>query len=276
MARGAATAVHPGMAGVDLVLGDVTIPTEVERALGDADVVFHFAGRSGAAASTGDPIADLHTNVGGLIVLLEAARRRGGNLRLIFPGSRLEYGVVEQLPVHEDAPLRPLVPYGLNKAQCEGYLDLYARLYGIRYAVARLSNPYGPWSAPAAREYNVFNQMIAAAARGETITVYGTGEQLRDYIFVEDVVDALIAIAECEENLVVNVGSGRGVLFREAAETIVRVCGTGSVSYVPWPVQARRIETGDFVADVSRMSALGWAARTGLEEGIRRTIEARA
>jgi UDP-glucose 4-epimerase len=272
-ARGAATVLHPHLRGVNLVLGDVCIPGQIEAALGDIDVVIHLAGHSGAQSSAQDPIYDLQTNAGGMIALLEAVRRRGGPCRIVFPGSRLEYGPADSVPVSENAPIRPSSPYGVNKYACELYLDLYARLYGISYAVARFSNPYGPWVAPPAREYNVLNKMIAAAQADHDLTVYGDGRQLRDYLYVDDAVDALLLLASVEENVVVNVGSGRGIAFRDAAETIVRVVGRGRVVSVPWPPGAARLETGDFIADTTNIRALGWEPRTSFEEGIRLTVQ---
>lgn len=271
--RGTATAVHPDLRGVELMLGDIAAQSHAEAALGDADVVIHLAGHSGAQSSANDPAYDLQSNVGGMIALLEAVRRRGTPCRIVFPGSRLEYGSVPSLPVDENAPIRPLSPYGINKYACELYLDLYARLYGISYAVARFSNPYGPWVAPPAREYNVLNKMIALAQAGRDLTVFGDGKQLRDYLYVDDAVDALLLLASLEESVVVNVGSGAGISLCEAAEAIVQIVGHGRVVHVPWPDGAARLETGDYVADTTRIRSLGWAPQTSFEDGVRLTVQ---
>lgn len=271
--RGTATVVHPELQGVDLVLGDISASSHIEAALGDANVIIHLAGHSGAESSAKDPIYDMQTNIGGTVSLLEAVRRRGRPCRIVFPGSRLEYGLADSLPVSENALIRPSSPYGVNKYACELYLALYARLYGISYAVARFSNPYGPWVAPPAREYNVLNKMIALAQADRDLTVYGDGRQLRDYLYVDDAVDALLLLASVEHNVVVNVGSGEGIAFRDAAETIVRVLGRGRVVSVPWPAGVARLETGDFVADTTNIRALGWEAATSFEAGIRLTVQ---
>lgn len=273
MARGTATALHPVLRDVELVLGDVSVSSQIESAVTGVDVIIHLAGHSGAAASVHDPVYDLNANVGGLLTLLEAVRKQDQPVRIVFPGSRLEYGRVRTLPVQETDPMHPLSPYGVNKRTCEQYLDLYARLYGVSYAVARLTNPYGPNDAPAAREYNVMNRLIATAARGGTITVYGEGKQLRDYVFVDDVVEALTLLAAREENAVTNVGSGAGISLRSAAELIVRTAGSGSIEHVAWPAAAESVETGDFVADITRMRTMGWMPSTTLEEGVRGTLE---
>jgi UDP-glucose 4-epimerase len=273
MARGAATAlVMPH--GVRTVFGDVRVAGDVRSAIEGCDVIFVLAGRSGAAASFADPLGDLSTNVGGLLSLLNVIAASTRVPKIVFPGSRLEYGRVDALPVSEDAPLRPLSPYGLHKVACELHLQLYARQFGVRFAVARLTNPYGPWAAMAARGYNVVTQMIARSLDGEPISVYGDGTQLRDYLYVDDAIDALIALCDAPDGTVVNVGSGTGTSLRKAAETIVRVCGRGSVTTVPWPADAQLVETGDFVADISKLRALGWQPQIAFEEGIERTAAA--
>ncbi|HEY9179710.1 MAG TPA: NAD-dependent epimerase/dehydratase family protein, partial [Candidatus Baltobacteraceae bacterium] len=200
------------------------------------------------------------------------ARKADRPIRVVFPGSRLEYGRPAVLPAAESDPMHPLSPYGVNKLACELYLELYSRLHGISYAVGRLTNPYGPSVGGASTEYNVFNRLIAIAASGGDITLYGDGKQLRDYVFVDDAVKALALLAACQANITVNVGSGIGVTLRNATETIVRVVGRGQVVYVPWPADAQRVETGDFVADITGMRALGWEPSTALEDGIRRTL----
>lgn len=273
MARGTATHLHPALRDVEIVLGDVSVASEIDRALDGIDVVIHLAGHSGAASSVQDPIHDLHENVAGLLTLLEGVRRRGNPVRIVFPGSRLEYGRPRALPAAETDLLQPLSPYGVNKYACEMYLDLYSRLYGMSYAVARLTNPYGPSANAGAREYNVFNRLIAIAAQGGTINLYGEGAQLRDYVYVDDVVHALAMLAAHRENVVANVGSGQGVSLRAAAEAIVRVAGRGTIECVPWPATAKQVETGDFIADITRMRALGWSPSTSLEDGIRETLD---
>lgn len=273
MARGTATTLHPELRDVETVLGDVSVPSQMCKALRNVDVVIHLAGHSGAGESANDPHYDLNSNVAGIITLLEAARAQSNKIRIVFPGSRLQYGRVKALPVAETDALRPVSPYGVNKYACELYLDMYARVYGISYAVARLTNPYGPWAANPAREYNVLNKLIATAAAGGSITVYGDGKQLRDYVYVDDVVRAIELLAAFDENIVANVGSGSAVSFRHAAETIVRIAGRGSIVSVPWPENAQRVETGDFVADISRMRSLGWTPATPLDEGVKMTLE---
>ncbi|MBV9271868.1 MAG: NAD-dependent epimerase/dehydratase family protein [Candidatus Eremiobacteraeota bacterium] len=272
IARGAATGVLQDLRGAQILLADVTQAADLAPALAGVDVVFHLAGRSGASASAASPIADLDVNVGGLLTLLDVLTRIAPRARVVFPGSRLEYGTPQAVPVPESHPINPLSPYGLHKYLCELELALFARTSELRYAVARLTNPYGPWQSASARQYNVLNQMILTASNGGTITLYGDGSQVRDYIFVEDAVAALTRLGELDESVVVNVGSGTGISVRDAAETMVRIAGRGSIAFVPWPEPERRVETGDFIADISKMSSLGWKPQYAFEDGIAETI----
>lgn len=273
--RGSATGSMQVLAGSDIVLGDIREPRDVQRAIGPSDVVFNFAGRSGSIESSRHTFSDLDVNVGGLINVLDAAAASPQQPKIVFPGSRLQYGRVSVLPVDENAPQLPLSPYGLHKRFCEEYLAFYGRSKGVRYAVARLTNPFGPYHQRYSFGYNVLNQMIARAQAGEAISVYGEGAQLRDYLYIDDAVDALLVLGAGEMNAVVNVGSGVGTRFRTAAETIVRLAGQGKVNSIPWPADAQGVETGDFVADISAISKLNWQPRFSFEEGVLATLRAR-
>lgn len=255
--------------------GDIRDAERLRPVLADAEVIFALAGHSGAIASVTDPRTDLEVNVGGLLTVLECAAAAKRPPKVVFPGSRLEYGHVDSVPVAEDRALRPNSPYAAHKVLCEHYLELYAQRFGMRYAIARLTNPYGVLPESKWHGYNVLSHFIAQALAGEEISIYGGGEQMRDYIYIEDAVDALLFLgARTDENIVVNVGSGTGTRLIDAARTIVAVAGRGRVISIPWPNDARNVETGDFVADITRIRALGWNPATSFQEGIRMTVDA--
>ena len=206
-----------------------------------------------------------------LLAVLEAAARLEPRPRIVFTGSRLQYGAAATLPVAESHPQLPTSPYGLHKMFCEAYLDLYRRRYGIGYAVARATNPYGG-EAAGEQPYNVLDHVIRRAVRGEIVTIFGDGEQVRDYIHIDDMVAALELLARRADDPVVNIGSGAGITFRAAVERIVALAG-GSIAYAAWPPELLAVETGSFVADISRARALGFAPQVGFEAGIARSIE---
>ncbi|MDQ6929833.1 MAG: NAD-dependent epimerase/dehydratase family protein [Candidatus Eremiobacteraeota bacterium] len=273
-ARGSASPALEALAGSTIVLGDVRSSSDVARAVAGADIVFAFAGRSGAINSVNDAAEDLSVNCGGLINVLDALAGQERPARIVFPGSRLQYGKPSRLPASEDDPLVPLVPYGLHKNFCEAYLQLYARRYNLSFGVARLTNPYGPWPAALYRGYNVLNTMILRAVRDEAIQVYGDGAQIRDYIYVADVVDLVLLLGQPSDNVIVNGGCGVGRSISEVAREIVKIAGSGSVQSVAWPPGTLAVETGDFVADIQRARGLGWEPKTTLRHGLERTIEA--
>lgn len=272
VSRGTASVSVPELQGAEVLSGDVTSGGDMHAVLLDADVVFVMAGMSGAAASWDAPVRSLEVNLGGLTTVLEALRAVAPAARVVFPSSRLVYGPASALPVAESASLRPQSPYALHKSMCEQILALYRDQYGVPYVVARLTNPYGsPRNLPH-QAYNVMSAMIARASAGEELVVFGDGSQLRDYIYVADAVRALAILAPHADRLTVNVGSGSGTPFVEVVESIVRVAHGGRIVHREWPAAYATVESGDFIADVSRARSLGVPAGLGLAEGLRQSL----
>jgi nucleoside-diphosphate-sugar epimerase len=263
------------------IIGDVTEADAVRAAIDGVDHIFAFAGGSGAVRSLANPLADLRTSCEAQLVLLEAMREVAPEATVVFPGSRLEYGKVHALPVSEDHPLHGTSPYALHKIACDGYHHIYAEAHGLKTIVLRISNPYGAHtSGDSARHgYGIVNRFVDMAMAGETIPLYGGGGQLRDLIHVDDVVRAAL-LACCGNDdawgSAVNIGSGAGVSLRDMAEAVVAEVGNGAVDVdAPWPADAAAVETGDFYFDVSLAAELlGWTPRVGIDEGVRRLVEA--
>ena len=263
------------LGGVSFFKGDIRDPAVVDEAITGHELIFHLAGKSGPVASNASPLDDLDVNSRGTLTLLESCRRLNPGVKVVFPSSRLVYGAAAKLPVTEAAPTAPLSIYGIHKLAAEQYLLLYQRLHGLRATILRITNPYGPFQRPEQNRYGIVNWFIHEALHGHTLTVYGDGEQLRDYIHVDDAVDAMLTagLAPEADGKIFNVGSGRGVSFVEMAEHIIRSAGRGRVKHVEWPADAALVETGDFVADTSLIAAsLGWKARIPLESGIEDVI----
>ena len=258
-----------------VVEADLRDRETVRHAVAGQDLVFNVSGQSGAVLSMEDPWTDLDVNCGGNLVLLDALRRDNPAAKLIFVSSRLAYGRVGDAPVNEDHETDPMCVHAVHKLAVEQYLKLYGRIYGLSWSAARLTNPYGPGQSPERTAYGVVNRMIHQAVAGQPLTVYGDGRQRRDYIFVDDAVAALLCMAESPASAgrTYNVGSGVGIPFVEMARSIVAMAGGARVDCVPWPTLAEQIETGDFVADISRIQReLGWSPRVALADGLQRTI----
>lgn len=222
-----------------------------------------------------NPFLDLKVNGFGVLNILEAARAYNPEVKIVFPGSRLQFGKVEKLPVAEDHPMRPTSLYGIHKLLGENYHLSYHHFYGLNTCVLRFSNPYGPHLRMKKQEYNIFNYFIELALQKGVLKVYGDGSQIRDYIFIEDVVNAFLAggINKAANGEVFNVGSGVGTAFIEAAKTIVKVVGKGRIEQISWPKQAQNLETGDYIADITKIKkVLGWEPKYSLTNGIKETV----
>jgi len=264
-------------AGARIIEADVRDAAAMREAVSGQQAVFNLSGRSGAVRSMEDPLTDLDVNCRGNLVLLEALREMSPAAKIVFPGSRLQYGRPSSLPVHEDDPLDPLCVHAVHKIAVESYLNIYARLYGMRSTVLRITNPYGPGQPAGRRSYGIVNYMIHLALEDRALTIFGDGRQVRDYVYVDDLVDAMMAAGATRETdgRAYNVGSGVGTPLVEMARAIVARAGRGRLEFQPWPALAERIETGDFIADVGRLHAdAGWAPVTVLADGLGRTIDA--
>ena len=205
----------------------------------------------------------------------QANRAANPRAKVVFAGSRLQYGKPGSLPVREDDEGEPLCLHAVHKRTVEEYLKLYSHLFGLRYAIARITNPYGPGQPKGRTAYGVINRLIHLALANEALTIYGDGAQLRDYVHVADVVDALVLMAgsDAANGRAFNVASGTGTRMIDVANRIISIAGGGRIEHVAWPALAQQIETGDFVADISRAKReLGWQPQRTLQAGLEETV----
>ena len=261
--------------GIEIIEGDLRDQSVIERQVAGRDLIINLSGQSGAVRSMEDPWTDLDVNCRGNLVLLEALRASNRDAKVVFAGSRLQYGHVTALPVSEQAPQDALCLHAIHKQTVEKYLALYYRLFGIRYTVARITNPYGPGQPAGRTAYGVINRMIQLASAGGALTIYGDGRQLRDYVHVADVVTALVAMAASPiaDGQAYNVGSGIGTKLVDLAAQVIALTGRGRIEHIEWPALAQQVETGDFVADVKRIANdLGWRPSIALDEGLAQTV----
>jgi len=275
---------EPGQArdGVVAVVGDATDDDAVRSCIAGADHIFAFAAGSGSVRSLAQPLSDLRTSCQMQLVLLEAVRVVAPGASVVFPGSRLEYGKARVLPMAEDHPMAGTSPYAIHKITCDAYHRFYAETYGLRTVVLRIANPYGSHISgdPARAGTGIVNAFVDQAIAGGTISLYGGGEQLRDLVFVDDVVRAalLASVTDRAWGRAFNIGSGCGVSLRSVAEAVVAEVGSGAIDVeAPWPADAAAVETGDFYFDVGlAREVLGWVPETGLREGIRALVQGSA
>lgn len=247
-----------------------------------SDVIFHLAGNTSVAAASKDPRASLCSTVLPIVHLAAAARDTRCHPRVLFASTATVYGLTTALPVSEDVVPKPATSYDLHKFFAEKELEL-ASQQGILDGVSlRLANVYGPSvGTVSALDRGVLNKAVRFALSGADIKLYGDGNCLRDYVYIDDVVRAFLmvglqaGISGCS----LNVASGTGVRIRDAFGLVVarveRASGARSrLRQVPWPTNAAAIEFRDFVADVTGLStACGWRPTVSLTEGVDRLID---
>jgi UDP-glucose 4-epimerase len=272
-----------GAAQVTDVSGDIRDPAIWEPILNGIDFVFHFAAQTSTYVANDNPVSDQAINVMPMLHLLEACRRKGVSPVVCFASTVTVAGIPERLPVDESHPDHPLTIYDLHKQMAEQYLRWYAEQGYGRGVILRLANVYGPGPRSSRSDRGILNKMIRHALSGKALTVYGAGDYVRDYIFVEDASWAFIAAARYSAALngrYFIIGSGQGHTIAEAMGMIAEhaMAKTGTVveiQHIEPPGSLSPIEQRNFVADSRRFcEATGWRPHYTLAEGIDRTIEA--
>lgn len=262
--------------GITINISDIRDKESMKVLVRDQDIIFNLAGQVSHNDSLNDPYLDADINYIGHLNVLECLRRFNGDAVVLHAGSRLQFGRIERNPVDEFHPLRPRTPYALNKTAAENTYLFYHEVHGIRTVAFRIANPYGPRSQMRHSKYSMINWFIRQAMEGKTITIFGDGKQVRDYIFVDDLADAFIhaAVTPRCHGKVYNVGSGVGTGFRDMAEAVIAAVGSGSLAFVPWPPNYINVETGDYITDIGRIASdTNWRPSTNLVDGVRATFE---
>lgn len=235
------------------------------------EVVFHAAAHASVSESVRDPLHDAEVNVlGTLNVLQQCAAHGVGRVVFSSTGGAL-YGEPERLPADEDHPVRPLSPYGASKAAAETYVRTLCPLAGIRYTILRCGNVYGPRQDPFG-EAGVVAIFAGAMLRGQRPVIFGDGSQERDYVYVDDVVQANVLALGQSEDGVYNIGTGEGTTVSQVFDALA---GATDYDGVPEHAAERPGDVRRIYLDVRRaQQRLGWRAAMSLGEGIRRTVDA--
>jgi len=234
------------------------------------EVVIHLAAQISVAASMDDPAGDAEINILGTLRVLEAAHA-AGTRKLIFATSAAIYGDVAEsdLPIGESQPHRPLSPYGISKAVTLSYLETIGEHYGVEWSALALANVYGPRQSSTG-EAGVVARFVDHLRRGERPTIFGDGEQQRDFLFVGDAVDAFLLAMSHGDGLVLNIGTGRSHSVNELWRSLANAAQSNLE-----PIYGPRRE-GDLQA--SRLDSslantmLGWSAKTSLQEGLEQVV----
>jgi UDP-glucose 4-epimerase len=245
-------------------------------AAAEAELVFNLAGQVSHLDSMADPLFDLDVNTRSQVALLEGLRHDNPDATVVFTSTRQLFGKPQYLPVDESHPVAPVDVNGISKHAAEQFHLLYGEIYGLRCAIVRLTNVYGPRQRLRDDYQGFLPIFVRRALLGETIEVFGEGEQRRDCLFVDDVVDCLMkaALAPDAPGEVFNVGNDEHLSLREIAESVVEAAGSGQVEFTPWPDDRDAIDIGSYFGDSSKAKrTLEWAPATRFADGIARTIE---
>jgi UDP-glucose 4-epimerase len=221
------------------------------------------------------PLRDLDLNARAQLAFLEHARRAAPSAPIVYASTRQVYGRPRYLPVDEEHPTAPVDVNGIDKLAAEQFHLLYAQVHGMRTSALRLTNVYGPRQSLRHPDLGFLPVFIRRALDDGEISLYGEGEQLRDCLYVDDVVAGFLAAATNPDAVgqVFNLGHPEPRSLRDIADTIVGTAGTGRVVRVPWPAESARIDIGSFSGDYAKAKAvLGWEPRIDLPEGVARTL----
>lgn len=251
-----------------LTVGEAPFSAWLEQAE-PFDFIFHLAGRAYAAGSVATPTLDFAANLAATLELLEVLRHRHPATRLLFPSSAAVYGNPERLPIEEGDVTVPVSPYGVSKLASERYVAVYAQLYGIRAASLRLFSVYGP-GQPKQVVYDFFRKLHETP---DELLVIGDGTQVRDMVYVDDVVRAFLAVAARAPlaGEVYNVASGVGTSTAELARLVVEA--QGASARVAFTGSTRPGDPERWLGDSARLRALGWAPAFDMRAGLRATAE---
>jgi UDP-glucose 4-epimerase len=236
----------------------------------DVDVIVHLAANTGVVPSVEDPRADMETNVIGTLNMLEAARQKGVK-RFIFASSGAPAGEVEP-PIHEEIAPHPVSPYGASKLAGEGYCSAYFRTFGIKTVVLRFGNVYGSGSS---HKSSVVAKFIRQGLKGETCKIYGDGEQTRDFIFIDDLIDAVLKAAIFDSGgEIFQIATSEEHTVNEVAEFLKEELEQKGAVMNLEHSSARNGDVRRNFSDITKARKfLGWQAEVDLREGIRRTVD---
>ena len=261
---------------VQLIIADVRDEDAMRDLVQGQQYLFNLAAQTSHLDSMEDPFTDLDTNCRAQLSILELCRKHNPEIKVVFASTRQIYGRPDYLPVDESHPLRPVDVNGVHKMAAEWYHLLHSSVYGVRACVLRLTNTYGPRMRVKNAHQMFLGVWIRQLIEGLTIQVYGDGKQIRDFNYVDDVVEAfLLAAASDDTNgQVFNLGADDPVCLRDLAASLTRLDDQGEYSLVPFPSERKAIDIGDYYADYGKIrSMLGWKPTVPLQDGLSRTLE---
>lgn len=260
---------------VNVTIGDIRDEALMATFVKGCDLIYNLAAQVSYIDSQNEPFLDLDINGKGHLTVLEAVRVHAPAASVIFSSSRLVYGRILTTPVREDHPTDPLSLYGIHKLLGEKYYQYYAKTFGIRTISIRIPNPYGPRQQMKHSKYSIVGWFVRQAMENKTITIFGEGSQERDYLYIDDITSAFLRLtAHGESGHVYNIGTHERIKFVDMVDAVVASVGQGQIAHVPWPKNYEKNETGNYIADTSKIhNATGWQPQVDLKTGVARMVK---
>ncbi len=255
---------------VKIILKDIR---DIDEEVKKADIIFHLAGTTDNYNILDNPYIDIETNCSGTIALLEACRKHNPKARIVFASTFFVNGNAEKLPVNAYSQCNPLGLYGATRLAAEHFCRIYNGVFDMNSVIVRFTNVFGIKEQPDNKKKAGFNYLINLAMENKEIPLYNNGDFVRDYIYVDDVAEACLAVAEKgKKGEIYYAGRGEFVKFRDMIDMVIKEAGGGRVKPVEPPDFHKRIGIKDFVCDNSALKKLGWQPKVSLREGIKKTI----
>ncbi|HTY43558.1 MAG TPA: NAD-dependent epimerase/dehydratase family protein [Thermoanaerobaculia bacterium] len=261
----------------DVAIDDADVRDEAAmgRLVEGQDVIFHLAAQVSHVMSLSNPYPDIDINIKGTAVVLEACRQRNPAALVVRSGTRGQYGPATTLPVSEEAPSDPRGIYEISQLSAEMICRTYTRIHGIRTVPLRLTNVYGPRGQMKHSQFGVVNWFVRLALEERPIPIFGSGKILRDFLYVDDCVEALVRAAEepAAVGEILNVGHDRPSTFLEVAELLAELVPGTRLEFTDFTPERKAQEPGDFVSDITKIRRLlGWEPTVSLRDGLARTV----
>jgi UDP-glucose 4-epimerase len=260
---------------VEIHVLDVRDESAMATLVAGREIVFHLAAQVSHVMSLSNPYPDIDINIKGTAALLEACRKHNPEAVVVRSGTRGQYGPAVRLPVSEDAPSDPRGLYEISQLSAEMICRTYTRIHGVRTIPLRLTNVYGPRAQMKHPHFGVVNWFVRLALDGAPIPIFGSGGILRDFLYVDDCVEALVRAAEEPAMVgeIVNVGNDRASTFLEVANILQDLVPGTAIEFTDFTPERKAQEPGDFVSDISKIRRLlSWEPTVDLREGLSRTV----
>ena len=261
---------------IKTVISDVRDQQTMRSLIQGQDVLFNLAGQTSHVDSMEDPYTDLEINARAQLSILEACRHDNPAIKIVFTSTRQIYGKPDSLPVDEAHPIRPVDVNGIHKFAGEQYHLLYDKVYNIHTCVLRLTNTYGPRMRIKDARQIFLGIWMRNLIEGKPILVYGDGSQIRDFNYVDDVVDALLVAGQDERanGAIYNVGSSEKISLAELARLLIDINHAGEYQLAQFPENRKAIDIGDYWTNTQKIKQqLGWSPKTQLAVGLQKTLD---